>query len=1260
MIRYFISFALLLFCSSAWAQTGSLQGQLTDEESEESLPFAPMALMQGDNQIAVVETDLNGNYNFSNIKVGSYSLVITYPSYPSKTITGISISSGQVRFMDVQLSQVVKIETTTITAKDPIVDPGKNEGGSTRDAEFIVNNPERGIGGAITSTATVNAADEGEAISSGGSRTTSNLIMVNGIPVLGGVIPIADVEIAEIQIMTSGISAQYGNATGSITNIITKDPATQFRGSIQAETSQFLDNFGASTLNAFFSGPMIAKPMINALGDTLKRNGKIVKSTILGYRFSGSYFTTKDNRPSALNTFKLSDEKLKELLENPLIANPSGTGTVYASDFLTADDLEKTNVRSNARNSYAQYSASIEFKPSSDYFFSVDASGRFDWGNIADVNNQLFNYNFNPNQKFNTIGFSARFNHTVSSTIPGNKEEEDGDLNRLQPVFQNLSYELIGSYNQTNFSREDPRYKDRLWEYGYVGKFYESRLPVIGIIDSIPIYDSAGEIIGWKEQTGHAAFFNSFDKYEANMDINPGLAAYNNLIDQPNSNPNAPTSINEMEVINGTIAGGRSSVYDLFNAPHLTNSGFSKSNSSQARANVQVKFDLVANQKSGNPMRHQINLGGTFEQQVTRSYNINPFSLWELAYQSANTHISNATDQSRPTGENYYDTETQRNYQLYDALIRKDEEGNEVAMTQFGANLRKSLGLNKRDWIAVHELTPDQMQLDWFEPTTLITGSQRIINYYGYDYKGNPLGTNVSFNDFFTATDENGIKTRPVAPNNPIYLSGYIEDKFIYKDIICRLGVRFDSYDANTSVLKDPYSITGYETAAEFESENSIYAVGQSPEYSRPTNIGDDFAVYVNDNNKDATVIGYRDGKQWYNAQGLPVNTASELGTTFVPALKGFGTAHIDPQGQNYDPNQSFRDYTPEIIVMPRIALSFPISKESNFYANYDILSQRPPQGSFASAYDYYNFREITKSNGIINNPNLKPERTINYEVGFQQALNDFSKLKLSLIYKEERDLIQIQQYTYAYPNTYLTFGNDDFSTTKSFKLEYETLRHKNLKIIANYVLQFSEGTGSNPFSAVGGTAQELKYVFALDFDQRHTLYANIDYRLKGGDDYFGPKIGNFEVFANTGLSLSVNANSGRPYTRKQIAGGLGHSSTDRNTDGSVNGARKPWNFRVGLKIDRNFVIGKNSKNPMRLNIYLRVTNLFNTQNVLDVYSVTGSPTDDGFLTASNGPGPGFAASQPQSYEMLYNLRMNDPYNISRPRRIFLGASFSF
>lgn len=1294
MVRYIILLTLLFVGNSIlFAQTtGSLQGKVIDVGNDEGLPFANVVLEKEGVQISGTQTDFDGNYNFSNVEAGTYDLLVSYVGFPTVKTEGVVIRLGQVVRFDIEMEEGTNI---TMTDEDgnkvdeivvrayriPLIEQDATSGGQTLGAEDIQNLATRNVGSIVATTAGVSQADEGEAINSNGSRSSSNDTYIDGVRVIGN-FGIPETEIDQVQIITSGVPAEFGDATGAITNIITKGPSSELSGGVQLETSQFLDAFAANRVDASFSGPIIAKPMINALGDTLMKDGKVRKSTILGYRFAGVYSTTLDSRPSALGSFKLKDEKLNEILANPLIQNPSGVGTVYAADFLTADDLETTLVRPNARSSYAVANGKLEFKPNKDFYFVAGGQAQFNWGNNAAVANRLFNYQFNPYTNSNTWRVSGRFRHNVSSTQPGG-EEEEGDSSKTQSVFQNFSYELQGDYSQTNSATEDPRYKDRLWEYGYVGKFVEKRLPRIAPVDTVYITNSVGDTIGSSVEEGHQSFFTSFEGYTPNLDINPGLASYNNLIDTSLIGSSYQTfgglttfvpgiPLNAMEVVNGLNAGARTSVYGLFNAPHQAGGaagpGYSKSNSSQVRANVKANFDLVMGQRTGNPIRHSFQLGGTFEQRITRSYNISPFRLWTLAYQTVNNHISNATDPSRPTGEFFYDPQRQRQYALYEALIRTDEEGKEIEMSLFAQRLRESTGQNKRDWVSLHEMTPDQLDISWFEPSTLITGQSRVMSYFGYDYLGNPLGTNVDFFEFFNATetlsDGRVIKTRPIAPAKPIYVAGYIQDKFTYKDIICNIGVRFDSYDANTKVLNDPYSITGYETAAEFtDASTTRYAAGTASTFQLPSNIGDDFAVYVNENTKDAIVVGYRDPatEKWYNANGLEVNNPGELGSTIVPALKGFGTAQVDPQGEEYRPEDAFRDFTPTLIVMPRIAFSFPISKDANFYANYDILSQRPPAGAFASPYTYYNFRELERAPGInIGNPNLKPQRTINYEVGFQQKLTDFSKFKVSLLYREERDLIQARQFTGAYPITYTTFGNSDFSTTKAFKLEYDMRENKNLRILANYTLAFSEGTGSSPAPPTGNAAQELRYVFPLNFDQRHTFYVMLDYRFKSGDKYNGPKIGKFDVLENTGINLSFNANSGRPYTRKEIPGGIGTSFSDRITDGSINGARMPWSFRVDLRFDRDFVIGKKSKNPIRLNVYLRIQNLLNTQNPLAVYSVTGSPTDDGFLTTAGSPGPGFAASQPASYNLLYDLRMNNPFNISRPRRIFLGLRFTF
>lgn len=1292
MVRYLIVLTLMLVgVGQILAQTtANLRGRVIDP-TDEPVMFANIQLQKGEEMIAGGQTDMDGNYYIANVPAGKYDLVVSYVGFATLKITGVQLTAGQLVERDVKFENtgVDLGEVIVIPDPTPIVAVDNTTSTLTLTSEDIAKRATRNPTDLKAQKTGVVQKDAGESTNTAGSRSTSDDTYVDGVRVFGSA-SVPETEIEQIQIITSGIPAEYGDATGAITNIITKGPANEFTGGVQLETSQYLDPFGSNRADLSFAGPILRTPVKDAKGDTSKgKDGKPNMRTMLGYRFAATYSTTQDERPSALSSYKLKDDVLDRLNQNPLVKNPVGGGSVLATDYLTKDDFVTTKLMPNARESYTVLNGKFDFKPTNDLFISVGGQGQFNWGKNASTADRLFNSEYNPYYRTSSIRTYGRLRHTIASTTVDTKKEEDETKNDTAFVkaktFQNLVYEVQLDYTNNSSFSADPRYDDRLFEYGYVGKIFRSLSPVVSAVDSVPIRNSQDSIIGYDVRMGHSSNFIQFNGYEAATDINPVLSAYNNLIDFNNI-----TTMEQMEVVNGRFTGNRYSVFGLYSnvgcagclSGGLGNS-YGKSNSVQLRGNFKVNFDLVTNQGKGkSPIRHAIQLGGVYEQRIERSYAINPFGLWTLADQSANDHLSLTADRTRPLGETFFDASTQRYYERFDLTIRNDEEGNPVRMSAFGERLRQQLGKGERDWINVHELAPSQLALNMFEPTTLIQGNQAVMSYYGYDYLGNPLGTNVQFNDFFTEVDADGRKTRPIAPVKPIYMAGYIQDKFQYKDIIVRAGVRFDSYDANTKVLKDPFSIAGYYTAKEFENKNSSpYTVVQT-DYTRPTNIGDDYAVYVNDNSPDATVVGYRSGEQWYDKNGTPVNTARELGSNVVPALRGFSSAVNDPQGSNYNPDNAFRDYKPTLIIMPRLSFSFPIIKDmANFYANYDVLSQRPPVATVATPLTYFNFREnAAAANSYIANPNLTSQRVINYEVGYQQALNKFSRVKLAMLYREERNLIQIKQYLYAYPIQYTSFGNDDFSTTKSFMFEYELRPKKrgtenkqsNMTLMANYTLMFAEGTGSSPTSSATVAATDLKYVFPLDFDQRHTFFFNFDYRYKDGKEYNGPtlKAGkggkNIDLLANTGINLSLTAFSGSPYTRKQIPGGLGTNFQAGVTEGSINGARMPWSYRVDLRIDRNVTIGGKAKGEgktgkaIRANIYLRVQNLLNTQNVLNVYQATGSPTDDGFLTMQNSPGLGLLSLYADSYSTLYSYRMNSPYNISRPRRIFLGVVFQF
>ena len=550
-------------------------------------------------------------------------------------------------------------------------------------------------------------------------------------------------------------------------------------------------------------------------------------------------------------------------------------------------------------------------------------------------------------------------------------------------------------------------------------------------------------------------------------------------------------------------------------------------------------------------------------------------------------------------------------------------------------------------------ITDPIFSIDMFNVDELLDNGDAKVGYRGYDYLGNKLSTKPAWEDFFTAKDNNGNYTRPIGAYEPIYIAGYIQDKFAFKDLIFNIGLRVDRFDANQPVLKDPYLFNPAKTTGEVGELN-----GQP--VSHPANIGSDYVVYVDNINSPTEITGYRFESDWYNAEGTVITDPKVLdrGNGISPYL-------VDPSVTAVQADV-FKDYEPQTNFMPRISFSFPISDDALFYAHYDILTQRPTGGNVIDPVSYYFIR--TSAAGTLNNPALQPQKTIDYELGFQQKINNASSLKLAVFYREMRDDIQQYRFTGAYPRTYYSYTNIDFGTVKGLTLTYDLRRTNNARVRFNYTLQFAEGTGSDPNAAAAIIRSEqpnLRTLNPLSFDRRHQFNISIDYRWGVGKDYNGPVIHRkksgkapVQLLSNFGANFTITGGSGTPYTKSSKIMAYGAMGPIK---GSINGARLPWQFVINMRVDKDFLfaMGKKKKGGS-INVYLDILNLLNTKNVTGVYPATGSAQDDGYLSAPEYQNQINQQVSTQSYRDLYSVYIAYPYNYSSPRQIRLGLMFNF
>lgn len=1223
-----IRLLLVIFCTVtttlAFAQTStSLGGKVTDQENGEPIAFGNVVLYKNGVLTTGTETDVDGNYLFSNIDPGTYDLEVSYVGYTTQRLTGVQVLAGKFNKADVKLSSggILLGEVVVTEYKVPLVQQDNTTSGGTITSEQIRSLPIRNINAIAATAAGVASSDEGGAITIRGSRSDATNYYVDGIRIQGNLIP--ESEIDQLQVITGGVEAQYGDVTGGIISITTKGPSSKFSGGAEVETSKFLDPYENSILGINLTGPLLK----NSKGES-----------ILGFRFAGRFTDQLDDDPPGIPVYHIKDAKLKELEDNPIVS--IGGNPFVAADFLSQSDVETLDAKPYERAKRYDVTAKLDARLSR----AIDLSFT---GSYTDNNNQftpggwrVLNSGNNPYNLGNTYRGNFRFRHRL-----GNNEVGDS-TNRKAPLIRNVSYTLQFGYEKTKGETYDARHKDNLFDYGYVGKFD---------VDWVPTFATEFDPVSGQFYLRHSDYLQVLRGYTPGT-ANPVLANYNKamgidfseglngqignyFVTSPGSNPGV-LSLGSFIAPNGQISGVFNNSWGFHSNVGTVYNLYQKGDNDIYTFNANASFDLVPG--SSNKSRHSIQVGVWYEQQTNRFYSINPRNLWNVARQQANIHIQGIPENPDTVG--IINVPEYGDVPLLGLSIAPGED------SRFYSKIRDITGQSLTDFVNVDGLTPDQLSLDLFSAKELNDQQSLGLNYIGYDYLGNTF--DGTFNDFFAATDANGVRTFPIAPNRPIYTAAYIQDKFTLGNIIFRVGVRVDRYDANTKVLKDNYSLYEIMDAADYHALNGT---------QRPGNIGDDYKVYLDESG--SSVVGYRDGDQWYSNKGTPVNNPATLfpGGLVYPKYADERPARDLNfiKSRDFDPNVSFKDYEPQINIMPRLAFSFPISDEANFYAHYDILVQRPPSNTIASPKDYFYFADVAYGPGNpINNPNLKPERTIDYEVGFQQKLTESSAIKFAAYYKELRDMIQIRTF-FPVPivGQYTTYDNQDFGTVKGFTFQYDLRRTGNVAINANYTLQFADGTGSDANSQRGLTSRgNLRTLFPFNYDERHRIAANLDYHYGSGKRYNGPRLFGSDIFSDAGFNLQATMVSGRPYTARQTPTELG----GQGTVGSINGARKPWTFNLDLRVDKNFTLA----NQYNFSVYMRVSNLLDRRNVINVYPVTGSPTDDGFLQSVNGrqqiESIQGSVRQVTSYLASYQWALLNSDFYSLPRRIFIGAIMDF
>ncbi|MFP4548619.1 MAG: TonB-dependent receptor [Fidelibacterota bacterium] len=418
---------------------------------------------------------------------------------------------------------------------------------------------------------------------------------------------------------------------------------------------------------------------------------------------------------------------------------------------------------------------------------------------------------------------------------------------------------------------------------------------------------------------------------------------------------------------------------------------------------------------------------------------------------------------------------------------------------------------------------------------------------------------------------------------------------------------------------------------------NKINKVGAGISYKKSNLSLHEFQIYFDE--KDQLQIP--PDSSWYNNSynhkpeeiAIYIQDKIEVGDMIINA--GLRYDYFNPDGEVPEQFYNTRDAEKKPAekssqLSPRFGIAYPITDRGVIHFSYghffqvpnyeylyinpdfevsliQIQGDQPPRGSFNS----------------MGNAELKPEKTVSYEIGIKQALTDRMSIDVTMYNKDIRDLIGQETRTDLFGGKYWRYINRDYANVKGITLAFELLETAYTPGFSiDYTYQSAKGNASSPGDEWINQQQDPpvqteKKLRPLDWDQTHSLNFYTTYSIKG-----------FR------MSLIGKFGSGTPYTR----------ASARYSNRILNGERKPSTVIFDFNLAKDYHI-----NALIISPFLKIYNIMDRENCREVYSSSGRPDYDFDMNFQSYTGI-------KTQEEFF-VRPDFYYE---PRKIILGFSVAF
>jgi hypothetical protein len=289
-LRLIVLFAVALTaCLSSFGQsvTGDLAGTVFDA-SGAGIPNASVVVK---NEATNVETTAksasSGEYRFTNLAVGSYTMMVTASGFGKQEIRNVAITLSKTATQNFKMAVASSTESIEVSAAAVSIDTTTASVSTAFQSQSLTDLPIASGGSGVINLSLLNAGvgtsgaiGLGSGPSVGGQRPRNNNFTIEGIDnnsgsVTGPLVTLPNDAVAEFSVQQNQIGSEYGHSSGGQFNQVVRSGGNQFHGNAY-EYLQNRNLNAADNLSAVNGDPLHPRFDDNrfggSLGGPIKRN----------------------------------------------------------------------------------------------------------------------------------------------------------------------------------------------------------------------------------------------------------------------------------------------------------------------------------------------------------------------------------------------------------------------------------------------------------------------------------------------------------------------------------------------------------------------------------------------------------------------------------------------------------------------------------------------------------------------------------------------------------------------------------------------------------------------------------------------------------------------------------------------------------------------------------------------------------------------------------------------------------------------------